>query len=358
MTSLVLTLSETLRYRGSIGQWSWVLHRLTGLGVVLFLTLHVIDTSWAVFYPELYVEAIAAYQSPLFTIGEFGLVFAVVYHAINGVRISVFDFRPEWWKHQEKAAWAVLGITALILVPSFAIMIKHVLDYYAESPSVLGIDRVLASQLPFAAGIAAAGVAAIFFAAITGALAGDSEQRRERGRASRVERFWWSYMRISGLIILPLVFGHLAMMHLVQGVFDLTVQGAPVVGTPFINESGTAVEFVYDRWGLAVAGLYVWRIYDMLLLGLVVLHGFNGLRYVLTDYTMDKPLLRRASLYLTFIGGAVLLVTGGGALVAGVPTESIALAEEAMCHVHPELEQCLNQESETGRVPVSADVNS
>ena len=51
LTSLVLTVRETLRYRGAIGQWSWVLHRLTGVGVVLFLALHVIDTSWAVFIP-------------------------------------------------------------------------------------------------------------------------------------------------------------------------------------------------------------------------------------------------------------------------------------------------------------------
>ncbi|MCA9913416.1 MAG: hypothetical protein KC496_08700, partial [Anaerolineae bacterium] len=51
MSSLVLTIRETLRYRGAIGQWSWILHRLTGLGVVFFLVLHVIDTSWSVFYP-------------------------------------------------------------------------------------------------------------------------------------------------------------------------------------------------------------------------------------------------------------------------------------------------------------------
>ena len=58
LTSLVLTVRETLRYRGAIGQWSWVLHRLTGVGVALFLALHVIDTSWAVFYPDLYVPLI------------------------------------------------------------------------------------------------------------------------------------------------------------------------------------------------------------------------------------------------------------------------------------------------------------
>src|SRR5690606_22886439 len=94
LTSLVYTVTETLRYRGAIGQWSWVLHRITGLGVLFFLVLHVIDTSWAVFYPGLYEEAIKIYQTPLFTAGEFALVAAVVYHALNGIRIAVFDYRP------------------------------------------------------------------------------------------------------------------------------------------------------------------------------------------------------------------------------------------------------------------------
>lgn len=340
MASLVMTLSETLRYRGSIGQWSWVLHRLTGLGVVLFLTLHVVDTSWAVFYPALYVEAIASYQSPLFTLGEFGLIFAVVYHAINGIRISITDYRPEWWKYQERAAWIVLGVTTLILVPTFAIMVGHVLDFYAEGPNVLALNRVIASQLPFIGGIAAAAVAAVIYSAIGGAIAGDSAERRERGRASRVERFWWSYMRISGLIIVPLVFGHLAMMHLIQGVFELTAAAHPIVGTPFTNVTGTAVEFVGSRWGLLLAGVFVWRIYDMLLLGLVTLHGFNGLRYVLTDYTMQYPFLKRAAIYFTVIGATVLLITGGAALVAGVQPTAIDIATEATCDVHPELEQC------------------
>jgi len=46
MATLVTTISETLRYRGKIGQWSWVLHRIGGLGTLLFLIIHVIDTSW------------------------------------------------------------------------------------------------------------------------------------------------------------------------------------------------------------------------------------------------------------------------------------------------------------------------
>ena len=87
MTTLVTTVTESLRYRGKLGQWSWMLHRVTGLGTLLFLALHVVDTSWAAFYPDQYAQAIHEYQSPLFTIGEFALIACVVYHAFNGLRI-------------------------------------------------------------------------------------------------------------------------------------------------------------------------------------------------------------------------------------------------------------------------------
>ncbi len=337
MTSLVTTVTETLRYRGAIGQWSWVLHRATGLGVVLFFILHVIDTSWAVFYPAQYVKAIASYQSPLFTIGEFGLVAAVVYHAINGLRIIFFDYRPHLWRYQQRAAVIVLIVTAIILIPVFLLMFGHVLDFYSESPTVLPITEVIVEQLPFIAGMAVALIAAIFYSVIHGLIAGDTGVKSgAKHSGSSIERFWWSYMRISGLLIVPLVFGHLAMMHVLQGVFDLTAQGHVVVGTGgVINESGTAVEFVANRWNLLVGGVAIWRVYDFALLALVAAHGFNGLRYVLTDYTMSSPVLRRAMVYLCVIGATILLVMGSGALLGTIDSAAIEMAQEAAANLHP-----------------------
>ena len=330
MTSLVLTVTETLRYRGAIGQWSWVLHRITGLGVVLFLTLHVIDTSWAAFYPDLYVKAIAIYQTPLFTIGEFALVACVVYHAFNGLMIAIFDFRPVLWKHQARGAYIVLGATILVLIPVFLLMFTHVLNFYNEQPSILPLNVVLQEQLPFAIGIGAAAVGALVLSAIAGVITGNAKPGPVgKGRGSRLERFWWSFMRVSGLIIVPLVFGHLAMMHVIQGVFDITAADSVVVGTGAVNASGTAVEFVAARWNHLVAGIAVWRIFDILLLATVVLHGFNGLRYVLTDYTMTNAFLRRAMVYLCVIGGAVLLVVGGLALFSTIDQTAVQMAEEA-----------------------------
>jgi len=337
LTSLVLTLTETLRYRGALGQWSWVLHRISGIGVVFFLTLHVIDTSWAVFYPQLYVRAIANYQSPLFTLGEFALVASVVYHALNGLRIAIIDFKPVWWKYQQRAAWFVLGGTVLILVPVFILMFGHVLRFYNDPErQVLPLGVVLAEQFPFAVGIVVAAVAGIIFSGIHGLIApARPKVARAKPQGSRLERFWWSYMRISGFLIVPLVFGHLAIMHVIQGVFDITAAGSTVVGTNLINQSGTSVEFVANRWNLLIGGVAVWRLYDLGLLALVVVHGFNGLRLVLTDYTAFSPLLRRGMTYMCVIGAVVLLVLGSAALLGTIDSGALQIAEQAAENLFP-----------------------
>lgn len=335
MTALVTTVTETLRYRGAIGQWSWVLHRITGLGVVLFFVLHVIDTSWSVFYPELYVKAIAVYQTPLFTIGEFALVAAVIYHAINGLRIAYLDYRPHLWRYQQRAAWIVLGVSVIICIPVFLLMLSHVINFYQEGRPILGLAEVIEAQLPFVGGIALALVVAILYSAVYGLISGENAGKAVRREGSPLERFWWSFMRLSGVLIVPLVFGHLAMMHVVQGVFDITAANYVVVGTNTVNTTGTAVEFVANRWNVLIGPLAVWRLYDFALLALVVLHAFNGLRYVLTDYTMSSPLMRRAMVYLCVMGAVVLLVMGTGALIGTIDNTAIAMAQQAMDKLHP-----------------------
>ena len=138
------------------------------------------------------------------------------------------------------------------------------------------------------------------------------------------------------VIILPLVFGHLGMQHLIQGVFDITSAGHSVVGTNLINESGTSVEFVAQRWNMLVAGVAVWRLYDVALLALTVIHGFNGLRYVLTDYHMQSTWLRRASIYLCVIASVILLVVGGLAILSTIDSSAIEIARNAAETLHSE----------------------
>ncbi len=125
MSTLISSLRTTLvgyaRYRGREGHYSFLLHRLTGLGTLLFLTVHILDTSTVYFFPELYDEAIALYQSTPFMIGEMALVFSVIFHGVNGLRIAWFDlFSADRWaiSPQRNSARWTLAVSVLLWLPA------------------------------------------------------------------------------------------------------------------------------------------------------------------------------------------------------------------------------------------------
>ena len=66
-------------YRGHPGQWSWVLHRITGVGIILFLFAHVIDTAVVGWGPEAYNRVISVYENPFVRLLELGLVAVVLF---------------------------------------------------------------------------------------------------------------------------------------------------------------------------------------------------------------------------------------------------------------------------------------
>ena len=109
----VSSTQEVLRYKKRVGMWAWMLHRLTGLGLVAYLVLHVWGLK-AITDADAYNALIASYHGPLFKIAEFGLLIAVVYHALNGVRIVLIDFMG-WSPNQKKLFWT-LGAVAVALI--------------------------------------------------------------------------------------------------------------------------------------------------------------------------------------------------------------------------------------------------
>lgn len=127
-------LIEMLRYRGGIGQWSWLLHRVTGVGILIFLIIHVIDTFFVVFNPALYDHTVAIYGGvfngeyywPLrwaFRVSELGLMACVVFHAINGVRVVLFDFWNEGCKYQKESFTAVMLVFLALMLPAAVVVI-------------------------------------------------------------------------------------------------------------------------------------------------------------------------------------------------------------------------------------------
>lgn len=129
MSSIKTTMEGYVRYRGREGQLSFMLHRLTGLGVLLFLAIHILDTATVYFFPSLYEHAIAIYRTTIFGIAEIGLVFAVLYHGSNGIRIAVFDWFPHLWtiERQRKIAVLTLIFTIIIWLPLVFIMVRNIL---------------------------------------------------------------------------------------------------------------------------------------------------------------------------------------------------------------------------------------
>lgn len=106
-------------YRGKVGMWSWVLHRITGVAIFFFLLVHVLDTALVRLSPEAYNAVISTYKTPLIGLAELGLVAAILFHALNGLRIILIDFWRKGVKYQNVMFWIVIAI-ALIAFIGFA----------------------------------------------------------------------------------------------------------------------------------------------------------------------------------------------------------------------------------------------
>jgi succinate dehydrogenase / fumarate reductase cytochrome b subunit len=133
------SLGTALRYRGREGMWTWILHRVTGIGILLFLTLHIVDTAIIILDPALYDEALSIYKNPVFRFAELLIFFAVLYHAINGLRIVVQDFWPIVMERQRQLVWGVAVVVVLAMIPITWTMIAPLFGF-ANEP---GTDRHL-----------------------------------------------------------------------------------------------------------------------------------------------------------------------------------------------------------------------
>lgn len=119
-------------YRGKTGMWSWVLHRITGLSIFFFLLVHTLDTALVRLSAEAYNEVIATYKTPLIGFAELGLVAAILFHALNGVRIILIDFWSKGAKYQRAMFWIVIALAVVLLAAFAPRHIMHVLDYMKE----------------------------------------------------------------------------------------------------------------------------------------------------------------------------------------------------------------------------------
>jgi succinate dehydrogenase / fumarate reductase cytochrome b subunit len=97
-----------------------------------FLVIQVWDTANAHFRPGLYQWSIEFFKYPLIAIGEIALMAAVLYHAFNGIRITLLDFKPDWWQHQRTSAYIVWGLFAIAFIPIAILMFSELIHRCTE----------------------------------------------------------------------------------------------------------------------------------------------------------------------------------------------------------------------------------
>jgi succinate dehydrogenase / fumarate reductase cytochrome b subunit len=120
---------RAVTYRGREGYIAWLLHRVTGLGVFLFLALHIFDIFLMSFGPDIFDRLLFFYHQFVFRLLIiFGLYLGVLYHALNGMRVVIIDFWPGMGEH-EAPLWRIqMVIFALAYIPSATIMLIRMFD--------------------------------------------------------------------------------------------------------------------------------------------------------------------------------------------------------------------------------------
>jgi succinate dehydrogenase / fumarate reductase membrane anchor subunit len=120
-----------------------------------------------------------------------------------------------------------------------------------------------------------------------------SPRRNSSRSKTNFEMYAWIFMRMSGLLLIVLVLGHLLIMNVLDG-------GVQRIG----------FGFVAGRWASPF-----WRTWDLMQLWLAELHGTNGLRTIINDYAERDgtrfwlKMLLYTSSFLVLVLGTLVIFT-------------------------------------------------
>jgi len=111
-------------YNGDPGQYAWLFHRLTGIGILFFLLIHIIDIMLVGLGRDVYDHSVSFYGRTELIPMEIALVGAVIYHTLNGLRVIAIDFTPWGYRKERALFYGVLVATVLLTLPSIWVILK------------------------------------------------------------------------------------------------------------------------------------------------------------------------------------------------------------------------------------------
>jgi succinate dehydrogenase / fumarate reductase cytochrome b subunit len=118
-----VSLKDALRYQGKGPMLTYILHRIGGVSMVIFISLHVLagyllNQPWGSSV-GIFIDSI--YENWLFQIFIF---FCVLFHVINGLRITILDLWPKLIEHQREAIW----LEWIVFLPVYGIAVYVILQ--------------------------------------------------------------------------------------------------------------------------------------------------------------------------------------------------------------------------------------
>jgi succinate dehydrogenase / fumarate reductase cytochrome b subunit len=240
--------SEKLSFYGASRGWGFVLtwaHRVTGLSLVLYMFFHVITLS-GLRDPSGFAEKMAFFDNFFFTFLEWALAVPVVFHALNGCRLMLYEiFRVR--QEQIMIRWVFL----LSAIYVFTLGLVMLMGNQHVSTGVFWLVMAIASAL----------IAAVVFRRIW----------------STHNALLWKLQRISGAFLLPMVCGHMFFMHLNYKV-------------------GHDVETILAR--MSSMGM---RTIDFIFVVTVFFHAGFGLNTIIGDHVEDGRLRNGLKMLASFV---------------------------------------------------------
>jgi succinate dehydrogenase cytochrome b subunit len=113
-----VSLATALRYKGQGPMLTFILHRIGGIGMAVFITMHILASFLG---GGLGGFLNNVYEHWLFQIFIF---FCVLFHAINGLRITIIDLFPKLLVHQREAIW----VEWAVFIPLFVISVYVIIS--------------------------------------------------------------------------------------------------------------------------------------------------------------------------------------------------------------------------------------
>ena len=105
-----------IKYRGGGPMLAWSLHRISGLAIVIFVGLHILASFFMQqLGSDLATAVNTVYESIYF---QFLVIFIVMFHALNGLRIIILDLSPKLLEYQREATW----IQWAVFIPLYAMI--------------------------------------------------------------------------------------------------------------------------------------------------------------------------------------------------------------------------------------------